>query len=354
MSDAAGWSLTESDPGIMTGILHELGLKSLDVEELYALDPSLLNSFEPLHALIFLFKWIGPKEPSTSGGLYVEIPDEKGYFAHQVINNACASIALINAVMNLGEDWDLGDELSNLKMFSTGLGAEDKGWTISNSEKIRQVHNSFARADPFHLEESRPPTDDDHAYHFICYVPISDTLYELDGLKPSPVSHGVIPGGKEKWALHAKECVSNPFQKELLRSSNHHSLHFPSPSSVLERRISTHPPGEVMFNLLCITSRRHQLEQKLAKIQSSTSAGSGDDGSEWEMKEQLKEIEERLKGWEVENELRRHNYVGLIHALLLELARKGELTPAIEGAKKTMQKKVEERKSKGQEMELDD
>ncbi|KDE02336.1 hypothetical protein MVLG_07106 [Microbotryum lychnidis-dioicae p1A1 Lamole] len=328
MSDSAGWSLTESDPGIMTGILHELGLKSLDVEELYALDPSLLSSFEPLHALIFLFKWIGNKDPSTSGGSYVEIPDEKGYFAHQVINNACASIALINAVMNLGEDWDLGDELSNLKMFSTGLGAEDKGWTISNSEKIRQVHNSFARADPFHLEESRPPTDDDDAYHFICYVPIGDTLYELDGLKPSPVSHGVIPGGREKWTMHAKD--------------------------VLGRRISTHPPGEVMFNLLCITSRRHQLEQKLARLQGSTSDGTVGSGSEWEMKEHLREIEERLKGWEVENELRRHNYVGLIHALLLELAKKGELTPAIEEAKKTMQKKVEERRSKGQEMEPDE
>lgn len=54
---------------------------------------------------------------------------------HQVITNACASIAILNAVMNLGGE--LGEELSNLRDFSEGLDPESKGWTISNSEKIR-------------------------------------------------------------------------------------------------------------------------------------------------------------------------------------------------------------------------
>lgn len=86
------------------------------------------------------------------------------------------------------------------------------------------VHNSFARADPFHLDESRPATEDDDAYHFITYLPIGDTLYELDGLKESPVSHGSVPGGHANWTAHA--------------------------TAVLEQKIASYPAGEVMFNLV--------------------------------------------------------------------------------------------------------
>jgi ubiquitin carboxyl-terminal hydrolase L5 len=67
MSDSAGWSLTESgktvprphsnrleltrpsrspDPGIFTGLLKELGVKGLEVEELYGLEPELLQDLQ--------------------------------------------------------------------------------------------------------------------------------------------------------------------------------------------------------------------------------------------------------------------------------------------------------------------
>jgi len=41
--------------------------------------------------------------------------------SHQVINNACASIALINATLNIrSPDVELGEELTNLQAFSEG------------------------------------------------------------------------------------------------------------------------------------------------------------------------------------------------------------------------------------------
>ena len=48
-----------------------------------------------------------------------------------------------------------------------------------------------------------------------------------------------------------------------------------------------------------------------------------------------------------ENSLRRHNYVGLIHALLLALAKAGKLDAAKEGAKKALQERIEKRKERG-------
>lgn len=50
----------------------------------------------------------------------------------------------------------------------------------------RAVHNSFARNDPFALDELDHDGGKEDAYHFVSYLPIGDELYELDGLAPQP------------------------------------------------------------------------------------------------------------------------------------------------------------------------
>lgn len=49
-----------------------------------------------------------------------------------------------------------------------------------------------------------------------------------------------------------------------------------------------------------------------------------------------------------ENSLRKHNHLGLIHALLVELARKGGLDAAITGAKAKMQERIAKARATGQ------
>lgn len=75
--------------------------------------------------------------------------------------------------MNRTKDLDIGDELANLREFSLEMSAKDKGWAIGNSELIRMTHNSFARQEPFEIEQSFQGGKEEDVFHFISYVPFN-------------------------------------------------------------------------------------------------------------------------------------------------------------------------------------
>lgn len=95
---------------VFTQLLQEIGVRGLQVDDLYSLDPETLESLQPIHALIFLFKWVAQTDDAEKkddeaskkvGGQVVSHEESQGcgiYFANQVSNNACATLATMNAV----------------------------------------------------------------------------------------------------------------------------------------------------------------------------------------------------------------------------------------------------------------
>jgi ubiquitin carboxyl-terminal hydrolase L5 len=178
------------------------------------------------------------------------------------------------------------------------------------------------------FEHARDPDDErekEDAYHFISYIPIDGELYELDGLKSTPISHGQIPNGTE-WTERAKEVIT--------------------------ARIASYGGNEVMFNLMAICADQVQsLQAKLEAAQSvQGSAAAGDTGTDLQsdMETQIVGLQTRLQEelakrerWAFENTLRRHNHLGLVHALLVALAKEGKLAEAIEESKKTRKERQE-------------
>jgi ubiquitin carboxyl-terminal hydrolase L5 len=203
------WCTIESDPGVFTELIREIGVMNISVEEVYSLDDEiLLESIKPIYGLIFLFKWTKKVEERECLKMY----DADLFFARQVITNACATQAILSVLMN-NSNLEIGDELSKLKEVSMDWDPQMKGLALSNSDLIRKVHNSFAKPEPFiYTKEKREASDKDDVYHFISYIPFKNKVYELDGLQPGPILLGSFEK-EDQWIDIATEEINKRILK---------------------------------------------------------------------------------------------------------------------------------------------
>lgn len=107
------WCTIESDPDIFTRILLNLGVKGVEVQEIYSLDHSNLCS-EDVYGLVLLFDHSlsihnnGPTKHNASSKkrkLLIEsdatATTRNVYFAKQMVTNACATQALLSVLLNI-------------------------------------------------------------------------------------------------------------------------------------------------------------------------------------------------------------------------------------------------------------
>ncbi|PPQ77215.1 hypothetical protein CVT25_011061 [Psilocybe cyanescens] len=320
--ETSGWQLTESDPGVFTELLKSLGLP-LVVDDLYSLDSDSLAALQPLHALIFLFKWIPTSSDSiASPRAGTDDPEFPGFFAHQVVNNACATLAVLNALGNI-PSLHSGPQLTELLQFTSDMDPQTRGLVITSADWLREMHNALSPPSAFSLDGLGLPRKSEDAYHFVVYLPVMGALYELDGLKPHVIRHGGFNESGEGWLKTARE--------------------------VIEARINTYPVGALEFSLLALRDDPlPSLQSQLMHYQSA--------GNQHLVNEILAKITNengKRERWAFENSLRRHNHVGLVQALLLALAKAGQLSAAAEGAKKAMKDRIERQKARGEDMDED-
>jgi len=316
MTDAGNWCLIESDPGVFTELIQKFGVAGVQVEELWSLDKENFAEVKPVYGLVFLFKWTPDSDPA--GSVVQDSRLDSIFFAKQVINNACATQAIMSVLMNI-EDTNvtLGTTLKEFKEFCGALDPETKGLALSNSDQIRSVHNSFARQTLFEFDSKKADKDDD-VFHFVSYVPINGRIYELDGLKAGPVDHG--PAGDD-WTDAVRP--------------------------IIEARMMKYTQGEIHFNLMAvIQDKTIRYNNQLKSLSGMSIDSQMAEVARIEML--LAEEENKRSKWKQENIRRRHNYLPLIVEMLRSLASRGELLPIYNKAKeKTLEieKKKKEKKS---------
>lgn len=152
------WCDIESDPAVFTELLHAYGATSVQVDELWALDPAAWEPLPTIHGLIFLFKY--ESEESGAGAepgiasVSPPAPDSSAlWFSKQTVSNACATIAMLHVLFNTGIR--VSGELEEFKQFTAALPADLRGDALGSSDVIRTAHNSFARPEPFVHETVR-------------------------------------------------------------------------------------------------------------------------------------------------------------------------------------------------------
>jgi len=297
-------------------------------EELLSLDSDALAQLHPVYGVIFLFKF--PTDaPYHAGekpldGVFDNEAGEHLFFAAQTIQNACGTQALLSVLLNKSDPEageagyvDVGQSLREFREFTMVLPPEFRGEALSNSELIRDVHNSFAKSSPFVDETQRQSDESEDAFHFIAYTPINGTLYELDGLQPAPISHG--------------SCSQDEFPVKVME--------------VLQRRIARYDSTEIRFNLLAMVRDLRIRAREIGDF------------------ELLAREERKRRDWQFENALRRHNFVGFAGEVLkgvvaAKLKEGGDAAynTWVDDATTKMKKRIDERKKgtgAGQDVEME-
>ncbi|KAK8387375.1 hypothetical protein O3P69_018156 [Scylla paramamosain] len=210
-----GWLELESDPGLFTLLLEDMGVKGVQVEEVYDLQ----KSFEgKVYGFIFLFRWIEERRSrrkvveNTDNYVQDEAVVNNMFFAQQMVPNSCATHSLVSVLLNCSA-LDLGPTLSRLKVHTLGMNPENKGWAIGNTPELANAHNSHSAPQARRRPDKTPgvPTSsrvsNAETFHFVSYVPVNGRLFELDGLKPSPIDHGPWQPG-EDWTEKFRRVIT--------------------------------------------------------------------------------------------------------------------------------------------------
>jgi ubiquitin carboxyl-terminal hydrolase L5 len=246
-----GFCDIESEPAIFSVLLREMGVRGITVREVFSMDRDFIlsNIPQPIYGFILLFHYrqFGNEDQAE------ECP-ENVWFANQLpAQNSCATLAMINILMNLSKSEEdgvgIGEYLAQFKEFTESFTPYQRGEALASFDFVKRIHNSFAKKMDIlegdkHLSykvkkaervkaelsdskgkgkgtASRPSrrnsadsvssqeSVEDNAHHYIAFLPHGTSVYKLDGLDNTPTVMGSFsPEHGKDWLDAASSTIA--------------------------------------------------------------------------------------------------------------------------------------------------
>ena len=338
------WCTIESDPGVFTELIKNLGVKDVEVNEIFTLeDKEYIKSFEEIYGFIFLFKWT----PETNKKVDPNFENPSLFFAQQVINDACATQALLSILLNKSKEISLGDKLKNFREFSLNLDPYSRGLAIGESEHIRKTHNSFSKPEPFVFQSVKSGPKED-AFHFVSYINYENSLLEIDGLQKGPICHKRELDGN--WVDDVKEVIQNRIKLYSQKEIRFNLLAVvKSKKKILDRKIMESEKricgfimeldsmGNSTYNDFKFSSDFDKKEIVKSEVNNETELLNNiksNIGVLNSLKYEMKQYEAKKDQQKKENQRRKCNYLPLMFEIFKKCAEKGKLMDMYKNAKK--------------------
>jgi len=281
-------------------------------------------------------------------------PNTDLWFARQVVNNSCATHALLSIVMNLDvikstlledakqraagvpsddsaetkkanaellklqtllDDVALGPQLEAFREFTSSFDAKTRGLSVGNSDELRRAHNSFSNDSQLLLQASKPDRKRKHVddprtrlYHFSTYICVLNKkdamydVYEIDSLyNDAPLR--VL-----------RDKTYDGAQKQLI--------------AFLTEKLQKFGQNDLFFSLMALVSDPVPALQR--RLNAAKEAG--DSGEEVMVQQAITDLIERHEAQKKENARRRYNYMPFLVQLLKSLAQNGTLAAVVESS----------------------
>ncbi|KAK1443962.1 peptidase C12 [Babesia gibsoni] len=202
----------EGNPEVFQSYAEALGRHDLLFQDLYAFEQWAFDMLsKPIVGLIAIVPltetistWRRKNYPNDKKH---EVPPEV-WFTRQRISNTCGTIALLHLLnnVNVATGSDVSSTLEKMKDKAI-VSPQDRAAFIESSDEINDLHAKFQSKGDTAVASRGAPVDT----HFITFVVVRDTLYELDGQLCYPVNHG--PATQEELLMKAIDVISTNFIK---------------------------------------------------------------------------------------------------------------------------------------------
>ncbi|ALC39373.1 Uch [Drosophila busckii] len=188
------WTPLESNPEVLTKYIHKLGVSpAWAVTDVIGLDDELLACLpNPVKAIIFLFpisdayeKHRAEEHERIKTGAEPQKHPEDLFYMRQFTHNACGTVALIHSVANNKDIEIVGGVLKTFLEKGAKMSPEERGEALEKDKEFTEDHQTLAQEGQTNAADFETVI-----HHFITFVNKENTLYELDGRKSYPISHG--------------------------------------------------------------------------------------------------------------------------------------------------------------------